>query len=164
MPGSRASSWSLFGAALLALASLACSAYPLYVIWPFRRQGATELQAALFVLRIGPWVSILCAAGCAALVLFTWRRGWIRRAAAVLCVFVAAAGAYLTRFNIYERVMFHPIGAPAFEVATEAKLDPADMVIAVRVDGANRAYPVREVAYHHVVNDTLRGVPIVATY
>jgi Protein of unknown function (DUF3179) len=32
------------------------------------------------------------------------------------------------------------------------------------VNGASRAYPIRQMGYHHVVNDTLGGVPIIATY
>ncbi len=31
-----------------------------------------------------------------------------------------------------------------------------------RID--SRAYPIRELAYHHVVNDTVGGVPIAVTY
>jgi hypothetical protein len=38
------------------------------------------------------------------------------------------------------------------------------MVIAVAVNGVNRAYPIREMAYHHVVNDTVGGEPVAATY
>jgi hypothetical protein len=34
----------------------------------------------------------------------------------------------------------------------------------VRVAGIARAYPIRSISYHHVVNDTVGGVPIVATY
>jgi Protein of unknown function (DUF3179) len=155
----------LVGATLAALVSLACCAYPIYVIRPFRYQGATELRAALFIAQIGPWLSIVCAVACAALVLLAWTRlrGWLRRSAAVACVIVAAAGAYLARFNLYEQ-MFHPIREPKFEAASIAKIDADDMVIAVRVNRANRAYPIREIAYHHVANDTLGGVPIVATY
>jgi hypothetical protein len=32
------------------------------------------------------------------------------------------------------------------------------------VKGARRAYPIREMAYHHLVNDAPAGEPIVATY
>jgi len=86
------------------------------------------------------------------------------RAAAVLSVVVAAAGAILARFNPYERMMFHPIRGPQFESANEAHIDSRDMVLAVRLNHASHAYPIRAIAYHHVVNDTLAGVPIVATY
>jgi hypothetical protein len=155
----------LLAAALAALVSLACFAYPAYVIRPFRYQGATELRAALFVAQIGTWLSIICVVACVALVLFAWPglRGWLRRSAAILCVIVTVAGAYLARFNLYEQ-MFHPIRGPQFEATGAAKIDSDDMVIAIRVNRADRAYPIRQIAYHHVVNDTLGGVPIVATY
>jgi hypothetical protein len=38
------------------------------------------------------------------------------------------------------------------------------MVIAVRFGTDTRAYPIREMAYHHVVNDVVDGVPIAVTY
>src|SRR6266850_5000306 len=43
-------------------------------------------------------------------------------------------------------------------------LVPSDKVIAVVVDGASRAYPLRVLVWHEVVNDTVGGVPIVVTY
>ena len=115
--------------------------------------------------RVGPWLSIGCAAACLGLVVFGWRpmRGWLSRFAAAACVLLAVAGALLARFNIYER-MFHPVRAPQFEAASSARVDGDDMVLAVRINGASRAYPVRQMAYHHVVNDTVGGVPIAATY
>ena len=36
--------------------------------------------------------------------------------------------------------------------------------IAVTLGGESRAYPIREMGYHHVVNDRLHGLPIVVTY
>ena len=43
-------------------------------------------------------------------------------------------------------------------------LVPSDKVIGVVVDGAARAYPLRVLVWHEVVNDTVSGVPIVVTY
>lgn len=151
---------------LLALASLACFAYPFYVIRPFRHQGARELSAALLVLQIGPWFSILCAALSIALVVYAWPRlrGWLPRTAAVFCILIAALGVVLARFNIYEQLMFRPVARPQFEAANRAQLDPSDMVLALHVNDARRAYPIREIAYHHIVNDTLGGIPVVTTY
>ena len=150
---------------LLAAAAVACVAYPLYVIWPFRYQAPAELSAALRVVRIGPWLSIVCAALSLLLVLAFWRslRGKLSRSLAIASVVIAAACCYLSRVNIYE-MMFHPAGRPQFEAAEQSKIDPGDMVIAVRSGAFARAYPIREMAYHHVINDTFAGEPIVATY
>ncbi|MDD5562403.1 MAG: DUF3179 domain-containing (seleno)protein [Thermoanaerobaculaceae bacterium] len=43
-------------------------------------------------------------------------------------------------------------------------LVPGDRVIGVRLGGAARAYPLRMLVWHEVVNDTLGGVPIAVTY
>jgi hypothetical protein len=44
------------------------------------------------------------------------------------------------------------------------KLDGRERVIAVKIGGSARAYPIRAIAYHHVINDVVERVAIVATY
>lgn len=43
-------------------------------------------------------------------------------------------------------------------------LVPSDKVIGVVVNGAPRAYPLRVLVWHEVVNDTVGGLPILVTY
>jgi hypothetical protein len=147
------------------LVSFACFAVPMYVIRPFRHQGARELAVALFVKQIGPGLSAICAVIAVAIVILGWKRmrGWMTRLAMVGALFLALGGAYLSRVNVYER-MFHPLGPPRFDAAKDARIDKDDMVLVVRVNGEPRAYPIREMAYHHVVNDTVGREPIVSTY
>lgn len=149
----------------LALISLASFVIPIYVIRPFRHQGATELAVALFMKQIGPWLSVPCAVLAALVVLSSWRRfrGWAFRSALVFALVLAIGGAGLSRLNVYE-LMFHPLGAPQFQSIKASHIDNDDMVIAVRLNGDSRAYPIREMAYHHIVNDTVGGEPIVSTY
>jgi len=64
----------------------------------------------------------------------------------------------------YFEWMFHPVPAPGFTSAEQAKLDPAQMVMAVRFGTEARAYPIRAMAYHYIVNDVVAGVPIAVTY
>jgi hypothetical protein len=71
--------------------------------------------------------------------------------------------AVLSRVNLYER-MFHPVDKPTFSAASRVKLAGAEMVIAVHVAGEARAYPIRSISYHHIVNDVVGGLPVVATY
>jgi hypothetical protein len=165
MRGGRNARSILFALMLLAVISLACFVVPLYVIRPFRQQGRTELAAALFVKEIGPWLSLGCA-GLAVAIAFANRRrsvGWRWRSATLVAVMLTIGGVFLARLNIYE-LMFHPIDAPEFDAADRVKVDADDMVIAVRVGGVARAYPVREMAYHHIVNDRVGNEPIAATY
>lgn len=43
-------------------------------------------------------------------------------------------------------------------------LNDKDQVIGVDIKGQTRAYPIRILNWHEVVNDTLNGVPIVVTF
>ena len=152
--------WLLAGAAAWALLI-----YPIYVIRPFRHQGARELTIALSVMRYRPIGMILAMAGILAAAIRYWRterRKW-RRFFAALCVANVALAAALSRINIYE-LMFHPAGTPVVTAAAESKLDGGEMVIAVKLNGAARAYPIRSMSYHHIYNDVVAGEPIVATY
>ena len=45
-----------------------------------------------------------------------------------------------------------------------AFLDRSDHVIGVRIGNESRAYPIKILNWHEVVNDTLSGVPIVVTF
>ena len=50
-------------------------------------------------------------------------------------------------------------------VAEETRLDDREPVIAVEIDGATpRAYPVRYLTWHEIVNDTVGGVPVAVTF
>ena len=43
-------------------------------------------------------------------------------------------------------------------------LDPAEPVVALEIDGDARAYPIRAMVWHEIVNDTVGGVPVSVTY
>jgi len=136
-------------------------AYPNYVIRPRRHQGAKELQAALFVLQYQHLAELLCAAIALAALVFYLRSkpGRGPRTGAVAGTVVVLVCAALSRVNVFE-VMFHPAGTPSFQSARETKLDGDEKVLAVNA----RAYPVRSISYHHIVNDLAGGVPIAVTY
>jgi len=150
--------------AVAAVAAFACFAYPMFVIRPFRHQGAKELVLALAVKQAAPVATILCAAIAVICLTAFWRRyATGRRVLAALFAVVACGSIGLARFNVYE-IMFHPMGKPAVEPAQTAKIDPDDMVLAVNVNRSARAYPIRTMGYHHIANDWVGGEPIVATY
>ena len=47
---------------------------------------------------------------------------------------------------------------------TAGFVDPDDLVLAVRVGDDSAAYPIRQMAYHHLVNDRIGHTPAVVTY
>lgn len=139
--------------------------YPIYVIRPFRAQGARELAIALAVMRFRSYATLISGAGAlGALALYwrtqpgRWRLGFAAAATALVCALAA-----LARVNIYE-LMFHPDDRPSFAAASRTKLDQDEKVIAIKIGAAARAYPIRNISYHHVINDVLDKVAIVATY
>jgi hypothetical protein len=151
---------------LLCLAvALLCVAYPIYVIRPFRAQGPQELAAALVVTRFRPVVTLLCALVALAALISYWRvqarTGW--RILAIAGTGLVALLAFLARVNIYE-LMFHQLDRPDFAAAEQVKLDNDEKVIVVKIGDAARAYPIRSMSYHHVVNDIVGQAAIAATY
>jgi hypothetical protein len=157
--------WIFLLLACLAV-SLVLVAYPIYVIRPFRAQGARELMLALAVSRLRPVLTVISALAAVAAAIAYWRtqpQGWRRTSAAAGAVLVCVLAA-LARVNVYEDLMFHPVEHPQFAAAADTKLDPNDKLIVVKIGSAARAYPIREMGYHHVVNDVVGGTALVATY
>ena len=57
------------------------------------------------------------------------------------------------------------IDEPMFKAVGEDKeLTPGDPVIALAIGGDARAYPLRILIWHEIVNDTVAGVPVTVTY
>ncbi len=59
-----------------------------------------------------------------------------------------------------------PIDEPVFlDIADHLEiLDPAEPVVALEINGDARAYPIRAMIWHEIVNDTVGGVPVSVTY
>lgn len=151
---------------LLVPLALALVAAPVYLIQPFKPQTARALEVGYELKRFAPWATIAAAIVGLALVLTIWRRSrrWWAKALAVVLFLPVAAFVWLARQNVYE-VMFNPLASASFAPAEKVDyINGDDMVLAVERNGERAAYPVRLMAYHHVVGDTVGGVPLVATY
>jgi len=149
---------------MASLPMFALAAYPIYVIRPFREQDPAALQRALWLLLYNK--PILCGLFCLIAIpaILVWRRsGWVAKIVLTPAVGISLLAAVSAWINPYER-MFHPFGAPQYTTIAHASLDPNDMVIAVTLGGESRSYGIREMGYHHIVNDRLHQLPIVVTY
>ena len=151
------------------LVTIACIAYPLYVMRPFHAQNGRQLTAALALMRWRMWILVFSAAFSVWAAGSYWRNSFRDgekpggRRLAVLGALVVCVLTVLSTINVFE-ILFHPDKKPTFSVARLAKLEGDEKVIAVRLGSSARAYPVRVMAYHHVLNDLVGGVPITATY
>ena len=88
----------------------------------------------------------------------------MRKAVLAIAVLLTFATTWFARQNHFEW-MFHPLPNAAYAKASQADfMNDGDRVLAVAIGNEAVAYPIRLMAYHHVVADTVNGVPIVATY
>jgi len=153
------------GLVLLVLAVAAAIVVPIWLIRPFVAQTPRGIDVAFWLRRLAPWATLVAAVAGVALAAWLWRgaRWWTRLALPVAAALLAG-GAWAARQNVFEK-MFSPLPASRFAAAADADWVAGDEpVLAVVIGGEARAYPVRQLAYHHVVHDVVGGVPIVATY
>ncbi len=103
--------------------------------------------------------------GAIALIFQLWPNSrWWRRALLVIALLLAIPPAWFARQNHFEW-MFNRLRNSTYLKASEATFPgDADMVLAVKINNEAVAYPVRIMAYHHVVQDLVGGTPICATY
>jgi hypothetical protein len=137
---------------------------PAFVIRPFRYQSPRALSLAMVLRQWAPLGTLVGGLICAALLYLLWThaRKWGRVGLAT-GMFLVIFSATMSRLNYFEW-MFHPVRQPGFESAGQTKLDSGEMVLALDFNHDQRAYPVSEMAYHHIVNDVVGGVPVVVTY
>jgi len=151
---------------LLAAVSFVVVAVPVVLIRPFAPQSPFAIALAFALRRWSPWVTLAAAAIGITLAVGIWRNSprFFSRAGLSLLVLVMLVPAWAARQNHFEW-MFAPLPDARFIRAAEASaVAPEDMVLAVLLKGDAAAYPVRQLAYHHLVEDAVGGVPIVATY
>ena len=154
-------------ATLFVASSLVCVAWfftPAFIIRPFRYQSPRALALALALRQSAPLATLVAALICLLLAFALWRVApkWQRIVLAVAMVLVAFS-ATMARLNYFEW-MIHPVRSPQFEAEAQSKLGSSEMIMAVRLGDDARAYPISEMAYHHIVNDVVGGVPIAVTY
>ncbi len=68
-------------------------------------------------------------------------------------------------FSFQRSSPFVPLDTPEFITPGEATfLDADDRVLGVTIDADSRAYPLRMMTFHHIVNDSFAGRPILVTF
>jgi len=160
---SRRAAWIiLLGIVLIALALVVA---PVWIIQPFKPQTARGLEISFALRRWSPLVTLIALAVALLLVgLLGWGSRWWSKAILVLIMLPLLASTWFARQNHFEW-MFNPLASSAYAKPNEATfVGDNDMVLAVENNGEAVAYPVRLMAYHHLVQDVLGGTPIVATY
>ena len=160
--GSRNWFWILFGVVVVVGNGLFF--IPAFVIRPFRYQSPKALVVAVALRSHAPLWTMMAAVLVVALAVWQWPRvRWRARSILAVCAVLVVGSAVMARLNYFEW-MFHPVAQPGFQRAEQTKLDDGEMVLTVTFNNDARAYPIREMGYHHIVNDVVGGVPVAVTY
>ena len=151
---------------VIAIGVLAIVAAPAWIIQPFKPQTGRGLAVSYMMRAWSPLLTVTSLVVSFVLVGWLWpgTRRRIAKAVLVILLLPVIAAAWFARQNHFEW-MFKPLAHSAYAKAPDASfVGDQDMVLAVENQGEAVAYPVRLMAYHHVVQDTVGGTPIVATY
>ena len=91
---------------------------------------------------------------------FQIKHKWIPAIALLAALYVA----YTFNFEMLAEEMFKQPEKLSFKNKTENLLTDSSIVIGVEHNGEAKAYPVRYILYHHQVQDTIGGKPMIVTY
>ena len=152
---------------IAAAAAVTVVLVPTLTIHPFRPQTARGVELSYALKRAAPVVTAIALASALASALMLWggARRWWRRGVIFVLVAVTGLVTWFARQNHFEW-MFNALPNAEYVGVPEARqfLVDAEVVMGIDVNGTYRAYPVRQLAYHHLVNDVVGGTPLVATY
>ena len=156
--------WFILSAIVLSTAAII--AVPVWLIQPFAPQTDSALRISYFLKSWSPILTLAALLISVVLIVFLWRNSKRRFAKAFLLLplLVVLPCVWFARQNHFEW-MFNPLAQTAFAAANETDfVADDDMVLAVKINNEAVAYPVRQMAYHHIVADVVGGQPITATY
>ena len=87
-----------------------------------------------------------------------------RRWLLVIPLLIVAAAVYMANFVMAADHMFYQPGKVLMAKADDNKVDSQRLVIGIVHNGEAKAYPIRFLGYHHQVQDTVGGKPVIVTY
>ena len=160
----RRAAW--VGLLILILSVLSAVLIPVVLIMPFRPQSQNGLRLAYTLRRWSPSWTLIASVLATALIFWLWpgARRWWRKVALAVALILTLTATWFTRQNHFEW-MFNPLPNAAYAKTSDAGfMAESDMVLAVENRGEAVAYPIRLMAYHHLVQDNVGGTPLVATY
>jgi hypothetical protein len=156
--------WALL--VLLVVSSAAMAVAPWLVMDPARAQSPTELQFA-YLARTG-WSSVLALMSLGAGALLCMRRwtlgGLAGKLLSVPILILLGLSAFVANTNLLEEIL-PPLEAVTYIPVSEAKfIEPDDVLLRVRGESGERAFPLRLVAFHHVVNTKIGESPALVSW
>lgn len=88
------------------------------------------------------------------------RRKWLL----IIPIGIVAAVVFMANFQMAADHMFYQPEKLLLVNAAENKVDADRLVLGISNNGEAKAYPIRFLGYHHQVQDTIGGKPVIVTY
>jgi len=89
-----------------------------------------------------------------------WKRKWLL----IIPLGLVAAVVYMANFKMAADAMFKQPKQLLLTKADNNKVDSNRLVLGVSINGESKAYPIRFLSYHHHIQDTVGGKPVLVTY
>jgi len=89
-----------------------------------------------------------------------WKRKWLL----FFPIAIVAVATYMANFVMAADAMFKQPKQLLLVSAESNKVDSNRLVLGVSINGEAKAYPIRFLGYHHHIQDTVGGKPIMVTY
>ena len=157
--------WGLLAAAVVVV--WVTGGIPTWHIQPFKPQSGDGMAWSYALRSNGPLITAVGVAVAALLAVLGWRATsrTLVRAGLVATLVLTAIPAWFVRQNHFEW-MFAPLAEVQYAPVADAGgfLAEGEMVMGIQAGGDAVAFPVRQLAYHHIVNTEVADEPVVATY
>ena len=133
-----------------------------YLIMPLPgSQRMNSIDAAYFLYK---WRWVFRGFFTVALLIGLFGTNWKRKWTAAIPLLVLAVVIYMANFNMAADHMFYKPEKVLMATVSGNKVDSNRLVIGVTNNGEAKAYPIRFLGYHHQVQDTVGGKPLLVTY
>ena len=133
-----------------------------YFIMPMPgSQRMNSIDAAYFLYK---WRWIFRGVFAATLLIGLFNSSWKRKSTPAASLLILAVVIYMANFNMAADAMFEQPKKLLMANAATNTVDSNRLVIGVVNNGQAKAYPIRFLGYHHQVQDTVGGKPLLMTY
>lgn len=92
------------------------------------------------------------------------KAGWKRKWTLAIPILIVGAVAYMANFVMAADHMFYQPRQLLMNSASDNKVGLDRLVLGVVNNGEAKAYPIQFLGYHHQVQDTIGGMPVIVTY
>ena len=133
-----------------------------YFIMPM--PGSQQMNSIVLAYFLYKWRWIFRGLFAAMIFIGLFRSHWKRKWLLFFPFAIVAAVIYMTNFVMAADHMFYQPEKVLMVSSSENKVDTNRLVIGVASNGETKAYPIQFLGYHHQVQDTVGGKPMIITY